>query len=331
MRKLAIILGLVAIGAPASAQSAACSLQAGDQAWLDRSMRAWNYATRQISGIGHVKKIKAVIFDKDCVVTSTTAMNGGPRNWSARLHHGQVTLPDGSTLRPQVISFTGSNGGDAFFVMSAPSVWRAANVNPKDITLEDMMTAVLLHEATHVAHVPTYGAQIGTIAERNHLPEDFNDDSIQQRFKGDADFAASVDRESRLLLEAAVARDPRRAADLVRSARALMTARYARWFTGKDAYLAQAEPIWLTFEGSGQWTGYKWLVDRRGAGLPQTAVWTGFVSDTHWTQREGFAAFMALERLAGTTWKRQAFHLGQQDVLQMLDEAAARYPGVKSA
>jgi hypothetical protein len=39
---------------------------------------------------------------------------------------------------------------------------------------------------------------------------------------------------------------------------------------------------------------------------------------------------MALERLAGTAWKREAFHLGQQDVLQMLDQAAARYPDGKS-
>jgi hypothetical protein len=43
------------------------------------------------------------------------------------------------------------------------------------------------------------------------------------------------------------------------------------------------------------------------------------------------AAFMALERLTGSAWKRQAFHLGQKDMLQMLDEAAARYSGGKPA
>jgi hypothetical protein len=193
-----------------------------------------------------------------------------------------------------------------------------------------MMTAVLLHEATHVAHVPTYGAQIGTIAERNHLPEDFNDDSIQDRFGKNAEFVGSVERESRLLFEAAAARDRQHAATLVRAAREIMKARYARWFTGKDAYLAQAEPIWLTFEGSGQWTGYKWLTDPKGAGLAPAMVWPGFIADKHWTQGEGFGAFMALERLTGTAWKRQAFRLGQKDVLQMLDEAAARYPARKA-
>jgi hypothetical protein len=125
VKRLAITLGLVALGATsAPGQPSACALIAPDQAWLDGSMRAWNYASMRISGIGHVRKIQAVIFDKQCVVTSTTAMNGGPDSWSASLHHGKVTLPDGTTLSPQVISFAGSKDGHAFFVMSTPTVWR---------------------------------------------------------------------------------------------------------------------------------------------------------------------------------------------------------------
>jgi hypothetical protein len=50
-------------------------------------------------------------------------------------------------------------------------------------------------------------------------------------------------------------------------------------------------------------------------------VLPGLLNDRWWTQREGFAAFMALERLTGAAWKRQAFRLGQKDVVQMLDEA----------
>jgi hypothetical protein len=336
MRKFPFALLLTALAAPHAAAAASvapqpCALSAADRAWLDRSMRAWDYSSLHISGIGHVKKIQAIIFDKDCVVTSSTAMNGGSNRWSASRHHGNVTLPDGSVLPVGVISFAGSVGDGAFFVMSTPSVWRAGNVSGRGTTLENLMTAVLLHEATHVAHVPTYGAQIGRIAERNHLPEDFNDDSIQKQFKSNPEFAASVDRETRLLLDAAVAKDRRRTASLVRSARRLMKARYARWFVGKDAYLAAAEPIWLTFEGSGQWTGYKWMIDPKGGNLRPSSVWPGFATDKHWTQGEGFAAFMALERLAGTAWKRQAFHLGRKDVLQMLDEAVARYPAGKPA
>jgi hypothetical protein len=177
--------------------------------------------------------------------------------------------------------------------------------------------------------MPSYGKKIDALTTRYHLPEDFNDDSIQASFKGNAEIAASVERESKLLFDASQAKTRRGAAALVRSARDLMKARYARWFTGKTAYMAEAEPIWLTLEGSGQWLGYTWEVDPRGGRVKPAKVLPGLLGDRWWTQREGFTAFMALQRLTGTAWKRQAFQLGQKDVLQMLDEAAARYPSSK--
>jgi len=330
MRKLRLLLLSLLLGAStASGQPAACALGASDQAWLDSSMRAWNYASIRISGIGHVNKIQAVIFDKDCVVTSSTAMNGGPNRWAASLHHGKVTLPDGTILPPQVISFAGSSGDNAFFVMSTPSVWRAATKPGKGTTLENLMTAVMLHEATHVAQMPSYGKKIDAITARFHLPDDFNDDSIQNSFKGNDEIAASVERESKLLFDASQAKTRREAAAIVRSARELMKARYARWFTGKNAYMAEAEPVFLTLEGSGQWVAYSWEIDPRGGGVKRAAILPGLLNDHWWTQREGFTAFMALQRLTATAWKRQAFHLGQKDVLQMLDEATARYPSRK--
>jgi len=306
-----------------SAESSPCQLDAPDRAWLDRSMSAWNYAANHISGIGHVKKIQAVIFDKDCVVTSSTAMNGGPNRWESNRHQGKVKLPDGTEIPSQVISFSGSVGDHSFFVMSTPSVWRAAGKTGKGTTLENLMTAVMLHEGTHVAQMPTYGEKIGEISDRNKLPQDFNDDSIQKQFEKDKGFASSVEREAKLLFMASRAKTHGEAVRLVRSARAMMKARYARWFVGKDAYLAEAEPIWLTLEGSGQWLAYRWETDARGGRVASSAVMPGFEHDKWWSQREGLAAFLALERLTGATWKRQAFGTGRKDILQMLDEATA--------
>jgi hypothetical protein len=317
-----IALSIYAFAALAAAPPAPeCALSPSDQAWVDQSMKAWNYAARNISGIARVKSIEAVLFDDKCVITSDTAMNGGPNRWTARLHHGSVTLPGGESLKPQVISFANSSANHSFFVMSTPSIWRAAGKTGKGTSLEKLMTFVMLHEGTHVAQMPTYGKTIGAISERYHLPEDFSDDSIQKDFKGNEEIAASVERESKLLFDASQAKNRARAVALVRQARTLMKARYARWFTGKNAYMADAEPIWLTLEGSGQWVGYTWETDPRGGGVKPANVLPGLLSDRWWTQREGFAAFMALQRLTGTAWKRQAFRLGQKDVVQMLDEA----------
>jgi hypothetical protein len=230
-------------------------------------------------------------------------------------------LPGGQRLKPQVISFANSSDGHAFFVMSTPSVWRAAGKSGKGTTLEKLMTFVMLHEGTHVAQMPSYGKKIDAISTRYHLPEDFSDDSIQEKFKGNDEIADSVERESKLLFDASRAKSRPEAVALARQARSLMKARYARWFTGKNAYMAEAEPIWLTLEGSGQWVGYTWETDPHGGGVKPGDVLPGLLSDRWWTQREGFAAFMALQRLTGKAWKRQAFRIGQKDVVQMLDEA----------
>src|SRR5436309_1934370 len=73
---------------------------------------------------------------------------------------------------------------------------------------------------------------------------------------------------------------------------------------------------------------YPWQVARRGGRIPRDGVLAGFEDDHWWTQREGVAAFLALQRLTGTAWKRQAFHLGRKDILQKCStERLARRAG----
>ena len=327
LAKLLIALSalMAAPGTAAIAVHGPCRLSKADEQWVDSSMRAWNYASTRLSGIGHVSRIEAVIFDRSCMLTSKTAMNGGANDWAARVHGGKVELPDGSMIPVGVISFAGSDPKKGnFFVMSTPSVWHTAGKDGKRTTLEKLMTAVMLHEGTHVAQMPTFGAEIGGLSDRYHLPQSFSDDSIQDQFKGNAAFARSIDAESKLLFGASKARTRAEAARLVRQALAMMKARQARWYKGKDAYLAEAEALWLTLEGSGQWLAYTWEVDPNGGGVASTKVLPGFVNDRWWSQREGFADFMALQRLTGTAWKRQAFHEGRLTVDQMLAAASPR-------
>lgn len=299
-----------------------CALSPSDQAWLDASMDAWNYTAHKITGVGRVERIRAVFFDSHCLVTSDTAMNGGPKLWRATRHNGQVQVPNWPQIPAGVISFAMGGEDAEQFVMSTPSVWRAANKSDNGLgSLEKLMTVVVIHEGTHVAQIPTYGKMIGALATAHKLPEDFNDDSIQERFEGNAEFAASIERETGLLLAAADAADDADAKRLAREARALMRARQQRWFTGADAYLTEAEDVWLTMEGSAQWAAYKWAIDPNGGAVPPER--TQFRTGKWWSQVQGFALFMVLDRLAGDQWKRHAFGDGAKTALQMLDEALA--------
>jgi hypothetical protein len=184
-----------------------------------------------------------------------------------------------------------------------------------------MMVGVLLHEGSHVAQVGPYGPRLGALIERYQLPDSFSDDTLQERFRGNEEFAASVQRETELFLQAAAAPDDAEAKRLAREARELMRTRQARWLVGDDAYFVEAEHVWLTFEGAGQWASYQWMVHPKGGGVAPAEAMQRFTKGRWWSQTEGFAIVLALDRLAGPGWKHHAFGDGAKSVLEMLDDA----------
>ena len=323
LKTLALAAALASSACATAPAPPACALPETDRAWVDRSLEAWRFASRELTGIGEVPGFQAIFFSADCVLRSGNALSSPTAQgvaWTASAHAGTIALPDGSEIPAGVTSFTSGKKGLTYFVMSTPTVWQAAGVGERP-ALDALMVAVLLHEASHVAQIGPYGPRLGALIERYHLPDSFNDDAVQERFKENPEFAASVKQETQLFVDAAAAKDDVQAKSLAREGRRLMRERQARWLVGDDAYLAEAEDIWLTFEGAGQWTGYQWLIHPRGGAQPQADVMARFTKGRHWSQTEGFAVVMALERIVGPRWKRHAFGDGARTVLEMLDDA----------
>jgi hypothetical protein len=236
-----------------------------------------------------------------------------------------VSLPGGHEIPVGVVSFTSGEGGHAFFLMSTPSVWRAGNVPPGPMGLDTLMVAVMLHEASHIAQSNTYGARITALSQRYSLPDDFDDDSMQHDFEANAEFSASVIRETELFFQAAATSDDAEALRLARQAREMMKARAARWFVGDKGYYNEAEDLWLTMEGSGQWVGYQWLIHPRGGAIPVSTAMPAFgLRSRWWSQHEGLAVALTLDRLGAQDWPLHAFGDGEQTLLQMLDAALSR-------
>lgn len=308
--------------AVSGALSATCGLSKADQAWLDEALRAWDHALATAAETEHPSNMQAIIFDQDCRLTSRTAMTGGEKVWISEPHKGELLLPDGNNLPAQVVSFAAPASEGAFFVMAAPSIWQAAGVHSAELGLKQLMTAVMIHEAAHVLQFPTHGSRITRLVNVHSLTDDFSDDSIQERFGSEGEFASSIARETELLLAAAAAADRTDAMRFAAEARLLAQVRHDRWFTGELAYLREAEDVWLTLEGSAQWLGYRWLTDRSGGGRSSEVAAQGFgLRGRWWSQRQGFALFAALERLTGAKWKRHAFGDGAKTAGEMLDQA----------
>ena len=323
---LAVALVLTACTMPAAPNAPACEISAQDREWINGALDAWRFSANEITGVRNMRSFDAVFFDEDCVLTSPNAFSAATVaevTWTATPHAGEIMLPGGQPMPAGVTSFASADGDQAFFVMSTPSVWRAADVTNDALGLETMMIGVLLHEGSHVAQLDAYGARITAIETASHLPgDDINDDMVQNRFVENAAFAASVDRETELLFQVAHTRDDAEARRLAREAPDLMRTRQARWYTGADSYLVAAEDTWLTLEGSGQWVAYQWIVHPSGGGAESDAAMANFARrGRFWSQKEGIALAFAVDRLAGFDWKRHAFGDGQMTLVEMLDAA----------
>ena len=305
-----------------------CSMTESDRAWIGRALEAWRFTSAEITGITSVPKFQAIFFSADCVLTSDDALSSATAEgvtWQAARHDGEIILPDGKRVPAGVTSFASGDDGSYFFVMSAPSVWEAGGAGEGE-DLKRGMIAVLLHEASHIAQLGPYGPRLGALIDRYSLPDSFSDDTMQERFRENAEFTASIKRETGLFLEAAAAKDDDQAKRLAREGLRLLRERQARWLVGEDAYLVEAENIWLTFEGAGQWAGYQWLIHPRGGGVDTAEATERFTRGRWWSQTEGFAVVLALDRIAGPAWKRYAFGDGAMTVLEMLERAVNEAP-----
>lgn len=328
MRAILVAAALAAsalIGSNAHAEPAACDVSAADRAWINRALGAWRYSADAITGAKVDEAFDTVFFGDACVLVSPNALTAESLDaiiWTATPHDGEIVLPNGEKMPAGVTSFADAGGEEDFFVMSTPSLWEAAGVRNDALGLETMMVAVLLHEGAHLAQADAYGARMTTLVELNDLPEDFNDDTIQYRFGDDPAFEASIARETDLLFQAAAAPDRAIARQYAREALALMHARHARWFIGPDAHLSEAEVIWLTLEGAGQWAGYRWLIDPNGGGVSEEVAMAHFARRGRWwSQNEGIALALALDRIAGPRWRRHAFGDGADTLPDMLERA----------
>jgi hypothetical protein len=305
---------------------AACELPARDSTWIATALEGWQ---RQSSRALHAPAVRfptLVFFDTLCTYTllpavppggSVSFIGAGHSFMGLRAPHGgTVHLPNGESLPANLVSFASRMpNGDMFFVMSLPSIWRA---NGRSDTLA---AAVFMHEFTHTQN-PALGARIDALIRRG-LPEEIDDDVIQKRFDSLPEFRRAYERERDLLLEAVRAPTRALAVDAARRALQAMDARRATYFRGANALYADAEDVFLSMEGIGQWAAYLWLTDPRGTALSTDDALPIIRRGGRWSQDEGLALLLVLSRLAPEA-PRAMFGPHARTVLPLLRSAAAR-------
>lgn len=312
--------------AAAAAVGTSCLPSTSDRGWVDRATSAWRMQLRRLPELTPPKKVSVILFDARCRWVSNGALErrAGAR-WSGSLHGGRVLLADGNRIPVGVTSFAGEGqNGASTFVMALPSVWASAKVPGGLLGLDRLTKAVLLHEASHVAQGPIM-ARVGSLVREKGFGKDFNDDSIQLRFEKEREFAASVKEETRLLFAAAETADQLEARALAGRALQMVTERRARWFRGPDVRFAEAEDLFLSMEGAGQYVGYSWLIDPRGGALTRAEAMAGFgARGRWWSQAQGLALVLAVERLDLPGWRGQLWGKPTLFGIELLQAALER-------
>lgn len=271
-----------------------------DRAWLEAALANWQRAARQDLRLPDAPLPDVHAIDAVCAYTLPAGDFAAMRG---ERHGGRVPLPNGEPVRLGPISFAFDRDR---FVMSLPSVWRAAGVT-SELGLEKLMDGVLLHEIMHTRQSQLAAELLDPIAAAHGLEETLSDDLLQKVFENDPAYLATYREEVSTLFAAAAAEDDAAARGLAAHALHLMRARRARWFTGRNAHFAALDDIFLTMEGMGQWLIYRYFVSPEGGLVPAehalTAVRRG---GRWWSQDEGLALMLVVDRLL-PDWQQRAF------------------------
>jgi uncharacterized protein YceK len=340
VRRIAVVLILAACSLSGCASRGAVAPPAVRQAqqpctvataapWISYWLRAWNLTSKEILRLPDVPPPNLVFFDSACVYTTSrvtagvsasaagTAVDGSSLRWWAVPHHGEITLPNGTKTAVQLMSFMDSDKKTGpFFVMAAPSYWEqmGKGKNPG-------LTGVFVHEFSHTRQFAGMEATIGPIDAAWKFPEPLDDDVVQKRFGSNPEYVAAYTAERDLLWRAANADTVDDARAAAAQALAMMHSRHARWFTGDNAVFATLDSTWLSMEGAGQWAAYAWLAHPAGGALSrEAAIKTMLGSRRWWSQDEGLAVFLTVDRLL-PQWPSLVFAKPSIGAVELLERA----------
>ena len=320
-------LAAVAFLSAAAPVAPPCRFAGEARNWTTQALTSWDRLDRQRLRIAEPVTPVITLFDQTCAYTLTPDARGDFRVGARRYrtagtpHSGQIGLPDGGTVPARKLAFASPlSDGRMFFIMALPSVWRADRSEPRDSARLSMV--VFMHEFAHTQQAASLGARIDDLIARG-LPEDSDDDVIQDRFGEQPNYRTVYESERDLFYRATATPDASRSRVTLAAAAQAMAARRERWFRGEDALYAEADDVFLTLEGTGNWAAWMWLTDPRGGGLSPAEA-TAFVrgGGNQWSQDEGLGIMLAIDRLT-PDWPALAFSPGGATADGLIERALA--------
>ena len=177
-----IFSALIAVGlsvcSSSLAQDAPKATDNSDHVWQQKWLSAWELMSDQLLKLPRVAPPEILFFDDEYVYTTSgisapdgvayagPTYFGHPLPWRKARHDDTITLPSGQIIPVQLATFAAPAEGEAkasFFVMAAPSFWRAAGVKTGLNNFDSFLTGIFIHEFSHTRQMRGFNPKIDQI------------------------------------------------------------------------------------------------------------------------------------------------------------------------
>lgn len=321
----------------------ACALSASDAAYVQNALDGWTRVTRDLLQISDAELPWMILYTRSCAyhlaADPGTAVGREVKPLDVRLaYRGQpvlvraapvtdaVRLPNGDSIPVAGIAFTSLYERDGaqrpFFVTALPDVWakdpKYAD-DPEDWA--PFVLEVLSHELVHTRQMVAIFEKLDALKQRHPLiPDRVNDDWLQEKFEPVAGVAPTVRAEIELLYQAAAEPEDERARRIARTALALLRARRVTYYGEAAAAYSAMEDLFLNMEGVACWSAFGLALTRQPAAPPLRALEAFRGNRKFWSQEEGLALFLALDRFV-PRWRARVFPPELASPVDLLESA----------
>jgi hypothetical protein len=209
-----------------------------------------------------------------------------------------------------------------FFELALPSLWRKESGSAPSRDLDELILGLALHELTHTRQMVDVSRRIEAMRSRHKLPESVNDNLIENTFSKIPDYKKIWDEEWAHLSRALLADDASGMRDAITEVLAASERRKARFFVGDYQGWSELEDIFLAMEGVAMWV-HRMARDHAppGESWQQTAG-VLFTRGDAWSQMEGLALFLLIDRLV-PGWQARFLAPGFPSPFAVLREAVS--------
>lgn len=334
MKKIFYVLALIFTGLPVFGQNKTDDKDR-DLVFFNATHKwfsAWKLISKEMYKIDKVRPVDFVFFDDKYVYSTSTvsAENGNTVKgnnlmnlkfqWKRKPHNDTLILPDKSVVPINLMSFAAEipAGERSFFVMPLPNFWNQAGVSSKELGIENLITGVFIHEFSHSQQMQNFGKKMTEFEKENNFDIEFSDDIVQNIFSKDTAYLKYYKREIELLYSLTTAKKPEKSS--VKKGLSMIGQRQAEYFKGKHKNLIEIDNFFLTMEGLGQYSMFLWLTHPQGGNIKrETAIEGVRRGGRWWSQDEGFALFLILDKLTLTkNWAKDMFGSKTESVIELI-------------